>query len=170
MNTKTLARLLKRGDIIRIGTREVVVLKDARPTTNPALWEVLAMYTSNGNTGYTSLGPDEEVELEVSRLTPAQTHAEELLAQLNELVAYVLAGHGRVDGWDAIMASARRGRALVDAITPPNPPTLAEALAVLVDVPNHCEPVNADLAKRVAEILDRAYRSGELKRNGGGDD
>ena len=156
---------LKRGDFFNIGTREVVVLKDARMTANPALCEVLTMQTSNGNTAYTSFGPEEELEV-ASYLSPAQIHAEELVVQLNELVAFVLAGQGHVDGWDAIVASAKRGRVLVDAIMPPEPVPEAELLAALVDLPNAFEYMPEEDAKRVAAILDRAYRSGQLKRRG----
>lgn len=157
---------LKRGDFFTHAGREYIALQDARATGNPALCEVLSVCPNGQAVGYKSMGPESEVTLDFSRLTPAQTHADELLAQLNELVEFVKIQSTAYHTADYLLASARRGRALVDSIMPPAPVPVEELLATLVDMPNAGETMQPDDAKKVAQILDRAYRSGQLKRQG----
>lgn len=93
-------------------------------------------------------------EMVQPNLTPAQQHAEELVELLAECSPIL--------GHDAISA---RINAMLDKITPPEPPTLAEALELIAfgaaKASGDYKP--GDFTRRAEVILDRARRSGVLK-------
>jgi hypothetical protein len=95
------------------------------------------------------------IEVPEPDLTPAQQHAEELLALVRQAETW-LSDVPEMAGVREWLAAARRLRATIA----PEPPTLAEALAQLQAVHDAKHP--GDELVRVQLLLDRARRAGVL--------
>lgn len=111
--------------------------------------------------------PESAVKVEVSDLTPAQQHADELAALLREAFDIGAAGTQRASDGFAIADLRARWRAwepqvdaLLKRIDPPQPPTLEEAIQVLVDV--YAKSEDARSVTAISALLDRARSHGLL--------
>jgi hypothetical protein len=92
-----------------------------------------------------------EIEQQPGMLTPAQQHADELLALVRAQVA-------KPQGPMGFEYDAQK---LLDKIDPPQPVTLDEALAQLLAL-QHAQRASDEM-HNVAALLDRARRTGALK-------
>jgi len=93
------------------------------------------------------------VAVESPDLTPAQQHAEELARALMDCLEALPRG----------IPEATRAAALLDKVLPPEPPTLAEALAELEAICNsHDDESEYAAMQRAGQLLDRARRAGVL--------
>lgn len=105
-----------------------------------------------------------EVEaVESPTLSPAQQHAEELHEALAECLG--ITGCKPGVSFDYYEKATQSARALLARIDPPKPPTLEEALDALDAILNaSCEELDITANKQAQTILDRARRSGILKK------
>lgn len=125
------------------------------PKTIDANETVGVTYQPRAPTPIEQWSPDMSIEVETMvELTPAQQHADEMLALVRRFLA---AKAPSEQEW----LRNNDGRDLLDKIDPPQPPTLDETLAQLLAVQHAQRP--SDEMHRVAELLDRARRSGVLK-------
>lgn len=99
-------------------------------------------------------------------LTPAQEHAEELaevlayfLPQIERQVSQDLSDGGVGMGED--LRLSQKARALLDKVPPPNPPTLAEALALLSALRDDGGLIGPH-TQEVVRVTDRAKKAGLL--------
>jgi hypothetical protein len=153
---KKKAQNLKPGDVVitKIG-QSFVVLQHATRSSHPDFKEprtnVYVANPENGTQGYTSFDYDSDVEVESPTLTPAQQHAEELLAYL---------GHARPYLRESSLAP--HVDALLAKIDPPKPPTLEEALTVVSSLYHMGREVDPARLTEAGRMLDRAREAGLL--------
>lgn len=95
--------------------------------------------------------PDWPVEVEAPALSPAQQHAEELLAFVRKIAA---SDYAQAD---------EEAREVLAKIDPPVPPTLEEALELLGEALDATAIGFEPLDRRISQFRDRARRAGVLK-------
>lgn len=147
---------LKPGDVV-VTERErqkAVVLRAPVPAAHTyegrKRLDVLAFALDSEVTGHTSFFADGMADVESLDLTQAQLHAEELAKYARGYFSAVDAGYLPAFSKDEYSEF----RALLDAIKPPEPPTLAEALNALLRA-----KADGRATPDIDDILDRARRA-----------
>lgn len=160
---------LKRGDLIT-NFFGATTLRCPAVVVHDYSCGTVRLHDAIGSVGTIMLGYDStvEVEVEAPALSPAQQHAERMIPYLRDYK--MLCEHDARMSDEKKMPEARavlerRARELaeiLEAIDPPAPPTLEEALDALQAAHDYLD-VRGMGHTKVESILDRAKRAGVLK-------
>lgn len=151
LNNYKFAKDLQPGDVFYIGSVPLMYIQRLGADLGNDGVSCIRPGEKSAQKRYLRADESYQVEPRSATLTPAQQHADELVA----LIRAVTVG--------PVMHQELQN--MLDKIDPPKPPTLDEALEMLTDWHRRGTGVNdrLNVADRTKMLLDRARRAGVLK-------